>query len=141
MLALRDADVVRLEWIESASNFADLFTKILEAETFLRLRDQLMEFEPIPASVRKGAAGKSATTALNVNAVEFKPAAPARAEKQVKFELLKNEFFPGRSRASCDEPEEAIRNTNNNRPLSSGTVRRRTRGGLGSGQKGRVPPQ
>ena len=84
-----------------------------------------------------GAAGKTAT--LNVNAAEFKPAAQAR--KVLKFDLLKNEFFPGRSRASCDEPEEAIRNTNNYRPLSSGTVRRRTGGGLGSVQKGRVPPQ
>ena len=48
VLALRDADVVKLKWVESKANFADLFTKILEAETFLRLRDQLMVFEPIP---------------------------------------------------------------------------------------------
>ena len=107
----------------------------------MRLRDQLMVFEPIPAPVHNGAAGKTATTALNVNAVEFRPAAQTRAGRHVKFDLLKNEFFPGRSRASCDGPEEAIRNTNNNRPLSSGTVRVRARGGLGSGQKGRVPPQ
>ena len=49
VLALRDANVVKLKWVESKANFADLFTKILEAETFLRLRDQLMVFEPIPS--------------------------------------------------------------------------------------------
>ena len=160
VLALRDADVVRLEWVESASNFADLFTKILEAETFLRLRDQLMEFEPIPTAGR-GGAGKVATTgsSLNVHAAEFKPAARAgtelrfdlrknefipgrsREEREVHFDLAKNEFFPGMSRASCDEPEEAIRKNPNNR-LSSRTVRNFiTRGVLGSGQKGRAPPQ
>ena len=46
--ALRDASVVDLQWVESASNFADLFTKILEAETFVKLRDQIMVFAPIP---------------------------------------------------------------------------------------------
>ena len=46
--SLRDASIVDLQWVESESNFADLFTKILEAETFVRLRDQLMLFKPIP---------------------------------------------------------------------------------------------
>ena len=98
VLALRDADVVRLEWVESASNFADLFTKILEAETFLRLRDQLMQFEPIPTSAGKCGAGKSAAPAgssLNVYAAEFTPA--VRASAELRFDLRKNEFIPGRS--------------------------------------------
>ena len=112
----------------------------------------------------KSGAGKAATTgsSLNVHAAEFKPAARAGVElrfdlrknefipgrpreaREVHFELAKNEFFPGMSRASCDEPEEAIRKNPNNRPLSSRTVRNfitRGRGVLGPGQKGRVPPQ
>ena len=50
MQALRDANVVKLKWVESRANLADLFTKILEAGTFVRLRDQMMVFEPIPAA-------------------------------------------------------------------------------------------
>ena len=66
----------------------------------------------------------------------------SREERAVHFNLAKNEFFPGMSRASCDAPEEAIRKNPNNRPLSSRTVRNFiTRGVLGSGQKGRAPPQ
>ena len=49
VLALRDAKVVQMEWVESEHNFADLFTKILEAETFIRLRDQIMAFRSIPS--------------------------------------------------------------------------------------------
>ena len=40
----------------------------------------------------------------------------------------------------CMQGEWHIRNTNNNQPLSSGTVRVRAKGILGSGQKGRSPP-
>ena len=48
MLALHDANVVQMEWAESAYIFADLFTKILEAGTFTRLRDQIKVFRSIP---------------------------------------------------------------------------------------------
>ena len=49
--ALRDANVVSLEHVDSKDNFADLFTKILDAETFLKFREQIMVFEPIPGTV------------------------------------------------------------------------------------------
>ena len=81
VLALRDANVVRLEWVESASNFADLFTKILEADTFLRLRDQLMVFRPIPTAASACVADETT----------------ARA-REVRFDLQKNEFFVARAK-------------------------------------------
>ena len=88
MLALRDAKVVQMEWVESAHNFADLFTKILEAETFIRLRNQIMAFQPIPSQDRDGS-----------------------AEDKLPEQ---NEFAAGKSRACGDWPEEAIRNKSRN---------------------------
>ena len=88
MLALRDAKVVQMEWVESAHNFADLFTKILEAETFIRLRNQIMAFQPIPSQDRDGS-----------------------AEEKLSEQ---NEFAAGKSRACGDWPEEAIRNKSRN---------------------------
>jgi hypothetical protein len=88
VLALRDAKVVQMEWVESAHNFADLFTKILEAETFIRLRDQIMAFQPIPSQdCGEGAAEKLSE---------------------------QNEFAAGKSRACGNWPEEAIRNKSRN---------------------------
>ena len=88
VLALRDAKVVQMEWVESAHNFADLFTKILEAETFTRLRDQIMAFRPIP-----GQAGDEG---------------PAEQLSEP------NEPMAGESRARSDWPEEAIKNKSRN---------------------------
>jgi hypothetical protein len=46
--ALRDENVVVLEWVESKLNLADMFTKILEADTFEFLRSKMMVFKAIP---------------------------------------------------------------------------------------------
>ena len=48
--ALRDNNVVVLEWVESKLNLADMFTKILDADTFEFLRSKMMVFKAIPAS-------------------------------------------------------------------------------------------
>ena len=69
VLALRDAGVVQMQWVESAQNFADLFTKILQAETFLRLRDRIMVFRLIPG-LASAACGR-VTPELNAGGNEF----------------------------------------------------------------------
>jgi hypothetical protein len=88
VLALRDAKVVQMEWVESESNFADLFTKILEAETFVRLRNQIMAFRSIPS--------------------------PGGDEGMAEKLSQPDELAAGKSRASNDWPEEAIRNKTDN---------------------------
>ena len=52
-----------MQWVGSESNFADFFTKILEAETFTRLRDQIMVFKPIPGGGADVAAGTNSAGA------------------------------------------------------------------------------
>ena len=116
--ALRDSDVADLQWVASEANFADLFTKILEAETFTRLRDQIMVFEPIPADQTQAAATDCKADAALTGAPAGKlPVASA--------------FMACSCRASCHGHEEAIRNPTFTRNLehvleSSGVACRRS---------------
>ena len=44
--ALRDKQQIIPQWVQTADNLADLFTKILPAPTFIRLRDLIMDANP-----------------------------------------------------------------------------------------------
>ena len=48
--ALRDHAVVRTEYVNSKLNKADFFTKILDNETFLGFRDDMLKFCRLPAT-------------------------------------------------------------------------------------------
>ena len=48
--ALRDHSVVQAEYVNTKSNKADFFTKILDNETFLKFRGDLMRLCPPPAT-------------------------------------------------------------------------------------------
>ena len=48
--ALRDHSVVKTEYVNTKFNKADFFTKILDTETFLKFRGDLMRLCPLPAT-------------------------------------------------------------------------------------------
>ena len=48
--ALRDGDLVKLVKVDTKNNLADLGTKVLDPDTFERLRDCMMVCHPIPAA-------------------------------------------------------------------------------------------
>ena len=48
--ALRDHSVVRTEYVNTKQNKADFFTKILDNETFLNFRDDMLKFCRLPAT-------------------------------------------------------------------------------------------
>ena len=88
VLALRDAKVVQMEWVESAHNFADLFTKILEAEAFCSASGS---DHGLPANSGSGRPCGSGVVAPGAGRVAA-----------------------GKSRARSDWPEEAIKNKSRN---------------------------
>ena len=45
---LRDRSLVKLEYVNTKLNLADFFTKILDTDTFVNLRDQMMVKRPLP---------------------------------------------------------------------------------------------
>ena len=45
---LRDSSIVKLEYVNTKANLSDFFTKILDYETFERLRDEMLVECPIP---------------------------------------------------------------------------------------------
>ena len=48
--ALRDHSVVKTEYVNTKENLADFFTKILDNDTFVRLRDEMMGVCPVPGT-------------------------------------------------------------------------------------------
>ena len=48
--ALRDHSVVKTEYVNTKENLADFFTKILDNDTFVRLRDDMMGVCPVPVT-------------------------------------------------------------------------------------------
>ena len=47
---LRNKQLCRLEYVNTHDNLSDLHTKILDVDTFVRLRDRMMTVQPIPAA-------------------------------------------------------------------------------------------
>ena len=47
---LRNRELCRLEYVNTKENLADFFTKILDIDTFTRLRGQMMVERPLPAA-------------------------------------------------------------------------------------------
>ena len=47
---LRDKELCRLEYVNTKENLADFYTKILDTDTFERLRGQMMVERPLPAA-------------------------------------------------------------------------------------------
>ena len=45
---LRDSSIVKLEYVNTKANLSDFFTKILDYETFERLRGEMLVACPIP---------------------------------------------------------------------------------------------
>ena len=46
MHSVHDKQQIIPQWVQTADNLADLFTKILPAPTFIRLRDLIMDANP-----------------------------------------------------------------------------------------------
>ena len=49
---LRDKDLVNLTHVDTKLNLADFFTKLLDVDTFVRLRSMMMVDRPIDAALR-----------------------------------------------------------------------------------------
>ena len=47
---LRNCELCKLAYVDTKSNLADFYTKILDSETFRRLRDRQMVSRPLPAA-------------------------------------------------------------------------------------------
>ena len=47
---LRNCELCKLVYVDTKSNLADFYTKILDTETFRRLRDRQMVSGPLPAA-------------------------------------------------------------------------------------------
>ena len=48
--ALREHSVLKTEYVNTKENLADFFTKILDNDTFVRLRDDMMGVCPVPVT-------------------------------------------------------------------------------------------
>ena len=71
VMALRDGDLVKLVKVDTKDNLADLGTKLLDPDTFERLRDRMMVCHSNPAAVLELGSGSDLTM----------PAAPTVAPK------------------------------------------------------------
>ena len=47
---LRSRELCKLKYVDTKSNLADFYTKILDSDTFRRLRDRQMVSRPLPAA-------------------------------------------------------------------------------------------
>ena len=56
--ALRDDNIVKFKWVPTKDNLSDIGTKLLDIQTFERLRGELMVRKAIPAVPRAAAPGK-----------------------------------------------------------------------------------
>ena len=55
--ALRDDNIVKFKWVPTKDNLSDIGTKLLDIQTFERLRGELMVRKAIPAVPRAAAPG------------------------------------------------------------------------------------
>ena len=51
---LRDSSIVKLEYVNTKANLSDFFTKILDYETFARLRGEMLVACPVPSKAGSG---------------------------------------------------------------------------------------
>ena len=70
--ALRDDNIVKFKWVPTKDNLSDIGTKLLDIQTFKRLRGELMVRKAIPAVPTAAAPGNYVVGASHEAASEYR---------------------------------------------------------------------